>query len=234
MRVNTLLAAVFAGWAALGCMQADSNPTRRTTIPGGLQQQPTDREYAVYAALLKTLYVDITQTALTGDGNRIGGIGPVVTQIVLADQTLDIRVIPTGEGDEVDKGICGAELISIAQTLKGCNHNLAEAFAEANRHPASLQQQHISVESLKIILIQQRSYAWPMQPEYTKPYVYSRYPRCQGVSLLSRVGFSQDGNRAVVYLQTCRAMLYGRGWVFLLERSGETWNVREGELKWMS
>jgi hypothetical protein len=203
-------------------------------LAGVSHQEPTEREYAVYTALLKTLYVDITQTALTGDGNRIGGVGPVVTQIVLADQTLDMRAISIGEWNEVDEEICGPELISIARTLKGCDHELAEAFAEANRHPARLEQQRLSVKGLEIVLIQQPGYAWPSQPEHTKPYIYSRYPRCQGVSLLSRVGFSKDGRRAVVYLQTCRAMLYGRGWVFLLKKSGGAWNMVDGQLKWIS
>ncbi len=83
-------------------------------------------------------------------------------------------------------------------------------------------------------MISQDNYWFPIQPAHTKPYIYGKYPRSQGVTLFSRVGFSKDGTMAVVTEGTMRAVLYGSGTVYLLKKEKGAWKIVKGEMTWIS
>lgn len=76
-----LLALAFLGCAA--SRQAHEQTGEPQTRPSAdvivpVLYDAVPEEYRVYAALLEQLYVQNKDTALTGDGNRIGGRGPVI------------------------------------------------------------------------------------------------------------------------------------------------------------
>jgi hypothetical protein len=63
---------------------------------------------------------------------------------------------------------------------------------------------------------------------------YRRYPASQGYLTLSRVGFSQDGNTALVYASNTPAFLAGMGICAVLEKQGGEWKVTETVIVWVS
>lgn len=54
---------------------------------------------------------------------------------------------------------------------------------------------------------------------------YSTYPGSAGIAHLSNVGFSKDGNWALVYLLRSCASLCAEGYVVLLQRTSQNWLI---------
>jgi hypothetical protein len=63
---------------------------------------------------------------------------------------------------------------------------------------------------------------------------YEQFPGAQGKMDLSRVGFSKDGIRAVVYAGNMQGGLAGGGYNFLLEKQNGNWVVQAQEMTWIS
>ncbi len=204
------------------------------TRPGLILADPLPEEYRVYAALLECLYIQNKDTALTGDGNRIGGRGPVIDQIVLADRTIDLRLF---QGDPLiaDKEeMIEDSKMDAPELLKGCTAELLGAFRQANRKPARLVAKNVKAAGLEVISIALDEYRYLPMPPVPDALLYQRYPRCQGITILSRVGFSGSGDTAVVLTGTMRAILFGHGTVFLLKKKGEKWHIAEEANCWLS
>lgn len=64
--------------------------------------------------------------------------------------------------------------------------------------------------------------------------LYSRYPRCNGVTTLSRVGFNVDRTVALVYLSQTPGFLAGVGWAVLLRKVTGKWQVTTSTVVWVS
>ena len=66
-------------------------------------------------------------------------------------------------------------------------------------------------------------------------YFYECYPRSQGILRLSRVGFNDRFDQAVVYLENTAWFLAGAGlYVFLRKNGDGNWEIRKDSLAWMS
>ncbi|MDT8323707.1 MAG: hypothetical protein RRA94_06335 [Bacteroidota bacterium] len=63
---------------------------------------------------------------------------------------------------------------------------------------------------------------------------YRRYPGAQGHLTLSRVGFSADGNTALVYASNTPAFLAGMGICTTLMKHGDQWRVTGHVIVWIS
>lgn len=221
-----LAAAVLCSVSALGGAPA-TQPSKDRPILGTME----DREYEVICAVLKATYMDGRVTALTGEGGRIGGVGPRIDQVVIAKRTIDKRLfegtVPEEEDEFIDEG---GELD--AAILRQCPPELAKRFAEHNRRPAALTAEKLKVEGLQVALLRQDAYAFPEMPDLRE--VYRRFPRAQGITLYSRAAISDDGGLAVVAESTMRAPLYGHGALILLKKEGAGWKIVERRRTWVS
>jgi hypothetical protein len=61
-----------------------------------------------------------------------------------------------------------------------------------------------------------------------------RCPGAQGHLTFSRVGFSADGNKVLVYASNTPAFLAGTGICATLEKQGEVWRVTGSVIIWIS
>lgn len=118
--------------------------------------------------------------------------------------------------------------------LKGCTVELLRSFSAANRKPARLIAKDVKVSGLEVIPIVLDEFFYGRQPPVPSVTLYRRYPRCQGITILSRVGFSESGDTAVVLTGTMRAHLFGHGSVFLLKKKGDRWRIVEEACTWIS
>jgi hypothetical protein len=64
--------------------------------------------------------------------------------------------------------------------------------------------------------------------------LYRRYPKCNGVTTLSRVGFNSTRSMAVVYLSMTPGYLAGSGWAVLLRKISGKWGVTASTIVWVS
>ena len=64
--------------------------------------------------------------------------------------------------------------------------------------------------------------------------LYRRYPKCNGVTTLSRVGFNSTRSMAVVYLSMTPGYLAGSGWAVLLRKISGKWSVTASTIVWVS
>lgn len=64
--------------------------------------------------------------------------------------------------------------------------------------------------------------------------LYRRYPKCNGVTTLSRVGFNSTRNMALVYLSMTPGYLAGSGWAVLLRKTSGKWEVTASTIVWVS
>jgi hypothetical protein len=212
--------------------ESQTRPSADVIVPVLYDAAP--EEYRVYAALLEQLYVQNKDTALTGDGNRIGGRGPVIDQIVLADRTMDLRLFPDLPDTANDQEIIDDGTMDAPRQLKGCTAELLRSFSAANRKPARLIAKDVKVFGLEVIPIALDEFSYGRMPPVPSGSLYQRYPRCQGITILSRVGFPESGDTAVVLMGTMRAHLFGYGDVFLLKKKDAQWRIVEWACTWRS
>ncbi|MBE0643255.1 MAG: hypothetical protein IH600_04180 [Bacteroidetes bacterium] len=64
--------------------------------------------------------------------------------------------------------------------------------------------------------------------------IYKRYPNSNGVTTLSRVGFSANRGTAVVYLSHTPGFLAGAGWAVLCRKVSGRWQVTASTVVWVS
>lgn len=237
-RLHITLVVLIAGiLGATLCSAAATPATQPATRPAGPRVwRCEDEEYIVFNALLKHLFVDHRETALTGDGGRIGGVGPVVDQVVLSARTLDLRLFQGAAhvAEEADELVEEGSDLDAPRLLKGCPEELCKAYRNINLKPAVLDGARLKVKGLEVILLEQDEYRWPEQPARSDSRVYDKYPRCQGVTLLSRVAISADGTMAAVSASTNRAFLFGYGYIYLLRKEPNGWKVVAEKLTWIS
>jgi hypothetical protein len=191
-----------------------------------------EREYAVFTAVVKFEF---------GDGrSKVPGGSPAaaqrVSQFVVAVQTLDCRVgsvdpelggdLERLHEDEAALGLGSPEL------LKDCSKGLARGFREVNCKPARLDAKRIRVQDLEVVGVEQSTYARAERPDHRRGH-WQRFPRSQGISVFSRVGFSADGAVAVVSRSTMQGQ-FGWGDIYLLRWENGEWRVVGRELSWVT
>ena len=64
--------------------------------------------------------------------------------------------------------------------------------------------------------------------------LYHRYPKCNGVTTLSHVGFNEARTTALVYLSHTPEYLAGAGWAVLLRKVSGSWVVQASTIVWVS
>lgn len=64
--------------------------------------------------------------------------------------------------------------------------------------------------------------------------LYRRYPKSNGITTLSHVGFNASRTSALVYLSHTPEFLAGAGWAVLLRKQSGVWVVQASTIVWMS
>jgi hypothetical protein len=64
--------------------------------------------------------------------------------------------------------------------------------------------------------------------------LYRRYPKCNGVTTLSRVGFNVGRTMALVYMSHTPGFLAGAGWAVLCRKISGKWEVVTSTIIWVS
>jgi hypothetical protein len=63
---------------------------------------------------------------------------------------------------------------------------------------------------------------------------YERYPQAPGITTLSRVGFNNSLDQALVYIGTQSNWLAGSGYYILLKKVDGAWNIDQRVMTWIS
>lgn len=63
---------------------------------------------------------------------------------------------------------------------------------------------------------------------------YERYPQAPGITTLSRVGFNNSLDQALVYIGTQSNWLAGSGYYILLKKLNGAWNIDQRVMTWIS
>ena len=217
--------------SVVGC-GAHSTPATQQAMGAGVRPGHGEEEqYRVYNAVLRYAFADKKVRRARYEGPDAPQLP--ATQLVIAARTLDVAD-ELKLSSEAERGGAEAELgLRCASLLKGCTEELAREFYKANLRAMELKGSSLSVEGMEIILVKQDSYVRPQPPSWFKPDVTNLYPGCQGVTLLSRVAFSEDGRSAVVSLSTSQYPWFGWGHVYLLRKEREGWKVIEGQMTYI-
>jgi hypothetical protein len=63
---------------------------------------------------------------------------------------------------------------------------------------------------------------------------YNRHPQAPGITTLSRVGFNDSFDQALVYIGTQSNWLAGAGYYILLKKDAEGWSIDQQVMTWIS
>ena len=71
-------------------------------------------------------------------------------------------------------------------------------------------------------------------PDKGWEYFYKKYPKAQGITSVSRVGFNKAKTRAIVYFGTQSYSLAGAGFWVILEKEPGGWKITSRQMIWIS
>jgi hypothetical protein len=63
---------------------------------------------------------------------------------------------------------------------------------------------------------------------------YKRYPKSPGVISISKAGFNQRADQAIIYLSRSCGSLCGTGSIYILQKDGEDWVLQDRINLWVS
>lgn len=159
-------------------------------------------EYAVYDAIINDLYIKED-----------------VKIIVLREQTIDF--LHSGDDLEVPMKYVKNKFPKLA------NDTLND-FLTRNGHT------HILENEFKLrvpcVLISEEQYreVWnTVDGRFGWTEFYNKHPGAQGIAALSRVGFNNKKDQALVYLGNSPSTMGGQSYYVLLEKQGGNWKVQE-------
>jgi hypothetical protein len=116
----------------------------------------------------------------------------------------------------------------------GADPAIAVDFVAANRKPGSLPANMPLGAPYVLMADAQVAQLFSSDLEGGWATFYAQHPGARGIDRLSRVGFNQARDQALVYVGATYASLGGDGIYFLLRRSGATWTVDKEAQVWIS
>lgn len=125
-------------------------------------------------------------------------------------------------------------LENTAGDLKGLEAATRESFVARNNRAYPLISGDFSVDQ-PIVLLSQADISEFFGDQGTGwDGFYEKYPDAQGILELSRVGFNATTTQALVYAGNQSNWLAGIGWLILLEKHGDQWEVVARHMTWIS
>ncbi len=164
-------------------------------------------EYEVYSALIQSMYIDAARPAL----------------IVIEDTTPVAQSPMFSPGDAVR---------AMQEQWSGLDEGVFADFETKNQTPLVLERRFtISVE---YVLISERELESIFAGGSGWDDFYGKYPGSQGVLTLSRVGFSETNDTAVLYTGNQSHWEAGEGRVVLMKKTAGRWTVQSHRMLWIS
>jgi hypothetical protein len=177
-------------------------------------------EYAVYSALIQSMYVDTER----GRPYATPRPGAPPELIVLMDQT---RV------DAPPESGLRETLNSRFSDWPRLEDDILADFETENEHPRALKPLFsLSVESV-LLSVPELEALWADKAPGLDAF-REEYPTSQGLLTLSRVGFNQGMDAALVFAANDLGGTGGEGYYWLLGKVAGRWTVQKGFMIWTS
>lgn len=222
-------------WMLLvGCDAAKSPTTRAAPAPPARVWNRADEEYAVYNAILKYTFMDGGHGRLPDEAND-NQEHPLT--LLVCDRTVDVRLFgdrPDLSEEEQREIADEGDYLDAPATLKNCPKELQMDYRTINLKPTPLDGSRLVMKGMQLMLVRQESYSFPQVPGNSFAACCERYPRLQGITLLTRVGFSKDGHYAVVTHATAQGNTFSWAYVYMLRNDGDGWKVVESHRTWIT
>jgi len=167
-------------------------------------EQMDAEEQAVYAALLQKLYS--------------------ASSYVIMDTTAT---------DPVGVGGTSTTLDRIMQDMRGVEQETADSFLTRNDAAYSIRPD-MDLGSNYVLLSQDEKSKIFSQNQDGWQIFYEQYPDAPGITTLSRVGFNNADDQALVYVGTMSHWLAGAGYYVLLKKANGSWIIDQQVMTWIS
>jgi hypothetical protein len=180
--------------------------TGSTQLPATPSAEEMDKEeQAVFAMVLEGLYA------------------PATRYVLLVTTT-------TGPSGELD---VQAAAERIAQTMHDVDDSTLESFKQRNAEPFDLPTGMNLGSDYSLLSPAQRATIFSQNRDGWQVF-YEMYPSAPGITGLSRVGFNESMDQALVYTGTMSHYLAGAGYYLLLNKVNGTWVIDQQVLSWIS
>ncbi len=125
-----------------------------------------------------------------------------------------------------------ADIDRSRQNLPGLTDELIADFIETNKQPLVLEP--LLNISLKYVFVTRQELEAIFEGSGGWGIFYEKYPNSQGQMALSRVGFNQQMNVAMLYVGNQSDWLAGAGFYVLLGKVSDKWTVQAKMMAWIS
>jgi hypothetical protein len=197
-RMIAVLVAALLVLIAAGCGASDGTTTSTTSATTVPPTTATADEYDVYSALIQSVYIDATQPA----------------RIVIYDNTAN-------PGSDSPRLAAGA----MKSLWPDLGDDILSDFKAKNQTSSALERTFTLSVPYTLIGEQELASSFPpTAPGWDK--FYAKYPGSQGRLALSRVGFNQAKDTAVLYTEDGRGATDGEGDVVLMKKTDGRWTVQ--------
>ena len=165
-------------------------------------------------------------------------IDPIVNSWVAADE---MKLIVIAEHTKVERGLeQGLPILMIDRDLRAdfdyeLDQSAVDDFAKSNNRDCNLRGSWFHLNCKCVIITSEEEKEIFDKGLRGWDYFYEFYPDSQGILRLSRVGFNDKSNQAIVYLENEAWWLAGTGlYVFLTKNKDGKWRIKNEMLAWMS
>ncbi len=205
-RMIAVLVATLLVLIAAGCGASDGTTTSTTSATTAAQTTATADEYDVYSALIQSAYIDATQP----------------TQIVIHDST--VKPYPGGS--------LGLATGAMKSSWPDLGDDILGDFKAKNQTSSALERAFTL--SVPYTLISEQELASIFSTSSGWDDFYAKYPGSKGLLNLSRVGFNQAKDTAVLYTENVSHGAAGEGDVVLMKKTDGRWTVQGNRMIWQS
>jgi len=165
-------------------------------------------------------------------------IGPMVDSWLAAD---GLELIVIAEHTKVERGLeQRLPILVVDRPLRAefdyeLDQSAVNDFAKRNNRGCNLRGSWFHLGRKSVIIPSQQEKELFVKGVRGWDYFYEFYPNSQGILRLSRVGFNDRFDQAIVYLENEAWFLAGRGfYVFLTKNRDGKWRIKKDMLAWMS
>ncbi len=120
----------------------------------------------------------------------------------------------------------------IKSGMKGISKETIDSYLARNAQPSQLSpDMHLGIDY--VLLSTDELSAIMSQPDGWTAF-YEAYPNSHGYTEVSRVGFNNSLDQAVIYVGNMAGPLMGAGFYYLMEKENGEWIIKEQIMVWIS
>jgi len=137
---------------------------------------------------------------------------------------------------DMDKESKNIDRYSVREFLKELIPETIEDFQAKNKETAQLKKKFPTNINYTLIKIDELKefFAYEFDGEMDWEAFYKKYPKSGGLYTFSRVGFSQNGQQALLFVTNWCRSLCGEGNYYLLKKENGEWKVINKHMVWIS